>query len=180
MLALNVIPYTLLVSAFAAGIWMSPDRTRATRLTAAGLASYAAFGIAGGLAFPMKTREALALGEGTLRNTMHIPATMLMSIGIVLAMGAGAGLRGRRFRHYSCGTIATLILFGMLTSLQAGAIDANDPTPWAGIEERVNIYATMLWIAALAAALIREERTTVSKAFRRPHAPTLRNQVAAR
>jgi hypothetical protein len=132
-------------------------------LTAAGLAGYAAFGLAGGLVFPMKPREALAASEGTLRNTMHIPSTMLMSVCIVLAMAAGAGLLGRRFRTYSYGTIVALIVFGLLTSLQAGGIDANEPTPWAGIEERVNIYDTMLWIAVLAVGLTHEERTAIPK-----------------
>jgi hypothetical protein len=180
MLALNVIPYTALVSAFAAGIWMSPDRTRATRLTAAGLAGYAAFGLAGGLVFPMKPREALAAGEGTLRNTMHIPSTMLMSICILLAMGAGARLLGRKFRFYSYGTIVALLLFGALTSLQATGIDANEPTPWAGIEERVSIYATMLWLAVLTARLLWEERASIPEPPMKQLTASLSKPVAAR
>src|SRR5688500_13224909 len=101
MVATNVIPYTALVTALAAGIWLTPGRPRAARLTGGFLLGFAAFGMAGGLAFPMKPREALAAGEGTLRNTLHIPATALMSLCIVLAMGVGAGLLGRRFRVYS-------------------------------------------------------------------------------
>jgi hypothetical protein len=34
---------------------------------------------------------------------------------------------------------------------------ANQPTPWMGIEERVNTYATMLWLAVLAIALLRAQ-----------------------
>ena len=34
--------------------------------------------------------------------------------------------------------------------LQIFEMEANRPTPWMGLEERVNIYATMLWVAALA------------------------------
>ena len=128
----------------------------------------------------MKPREALAAGEGTLRHTMHIPATMLMSICILLAMGAGARLLGRQFRLYSYGTIIMLIVFGMLTSLQASGIDANEPTPWAGIEERVNIYATMLWIAVLAAGLLREEQTVDSKPSRKQQDPLPGTRLAAR
>ena len=65
---------------------------------------------------------------------------------------------GKRFRYYSYGTIATLIVFGVLASLQAGRMAANQPTPWMGIEERINIYATMLWVAVLAIGLLRAQK----------------------
>jgi hypothetical protein len=76
---------------------------------------------------------------------------------MLLAMGFGATLLGRRFRYYSYGTIITLVVFGILTSLQVGHMVANQPTPWMGIEERINIYATMLWVAVLAMALLRTQ-----------------------
>jgi hypothetical protein len=158
MVALNVIPYTLLVAAFAVGIWTSAGPKRAARITGAMLLGYAAFGMAGGLIFPMRPREALAAGEETLRNVMHIPATAVMSLFIVLAMGFGATLLGKRFRYYSYGTIATLLVFGALASLQAGQMAANEPTPWMGIEERINIYATMLWVEVLAIGLLRAQK----------------------
>jgi len=155
MVALNGIPYTLLVSAFAEGVQTSAAPKRAGRITAAMLIGYAAFGFAGGVLFPMKPREALAAGEGTLRNTMHIPATALMSLFIVLAVGFGSTLLGKRFQYYSYATIAILLVFGALTSLQAGRITTNEPTPWAGIEERMNSYGIMLWVAVLAVGLLR-------------------------
>ena len=155
MVALNVIPYDLLVAAFAGGVWTSAGPKRAAHITGAMLLGYAAFGVAGGLVFPMRPREALAAGEGTLRNSMHIPATAVMSLFIVLAMGFGATLLGKRFRYYSYGTIAILLVFGALASLQAGQMAANEPTPWMGVEERINIYATMLWVAVLAIGLLR-------------------------
>jgi hypothetical protein len=155
MVALNVIPYTLLVAAFAVGVWTSAGPKRAARITGAMLLGYAAFGLAGGLIFPMRPREALAAGEETLRNVMHIPATAMMSVCIVLAMGFGATLLGKRFRYYSYGTITTLLVCGALASLQAGQMAANEPTPWMGIEERINIYATMLWVAVLGIGLLR-------------------------
>ena len=43
--------------------------------------------------------------------------------------------------------------------LAGDRIPANEPTPWIGIEERVNIYATMLWLAVLAFSLLRAEGT---------------------
>src|SRR5215217_1771959 len=154
MVALNVIPYTLLVAAFAGGVYTAAGPRRAARITGAMLLGYAAFGMAGGLIFPMRPREELAAGEETLRNIMHIPATVVMSLFILLAMGFGSSLLGKRFRYYSYGTIATLLACGALASLQAGQMEANEPTPWMGIEERINIYATMLWVAVLAIGLL--------------------------
>src|SRR3712207_2894538 len=125
MVALNVIPYTVLVTAFGVGVWTPAGPKRAGRITGAMLLGYAAFGMAGGLIFPMRPREALAAGEGTLRNTMHIPATAVMSLSIVLAMGFGATLLGKRFRYYSYGTIVTVLVFGALTSLDRKSTRLN-------------------------------------------------------
>ena len=159
IVALNGVPYTALVAAFAGGVWTSAEPKRAGRITGAMLIGYAVTGMVTGLFFPMKPREALAAGEATLRNTMHPPGTIVMSLFTVLAMGLGAKLLGRRFRYYSYATIATLIVFGVLTSLQAGRMAANRPTPWMGIEERINIYATMLWVAVLAIGLLRGQQS---------------------
>jgi hypothetical protein len=157
MIALNEIPYTLLVAAFAGGLWTSAEPKRAGRITGAMLIGYALSGMVTGVFFPMKRREALAAGEGTLRNAMHPVGTIVMSLFIVLAMSYGARLLGRRFLYYSYGTIAILIVFGVLTSLQVGRMEANEPTPWMGVEERINIYATMLWVAALAIGHLRAQ-----------------------
>jgi hypothetical protein len=157
MIALNEIPYNLLVAAFARGVWESAGQTRAGRITAAGLAGFAVLGFVTGVIFPMPTREVAAAGEGTLRNTMHIPGTAVMSLFLVLAMGFGATLLGKRFRNYSYGTILAVLVFGVLTSLQAPQITANQPTPWGGIYERMNIYPTMVWVAVLAIALLRAQ-----------------------
>jgi hypothetical protein len=157
MIALNEIPYNLLVVAFAAGVWESAGLRRAGRITAVGLAGFALLGFVTGVIFPMPTREAAAAGKGTLRNTMHIPGTALMSLCIVLAMVFGSTLLGNRFRHYSYGTILAVFVFGILTSRQAPRIAANQPTPWGGIYERMNIYPTMLWAAVLAIGLLRAQ-----------------------
>ena len=158
MVALNGIPYTLLVTAFGVGVWTSAGSKRAGRITGAMLVGYALTGMVTGIIFPMKPREALAAGEGTLRNAMHPPGTIVMSLFIVLAMVFGSALLGKRFRYYTYATIATLVVFGVLASLQVGRMVANQPTPWMGIEERINIYATMLWMAVLAIGLLRAQK----------------------
>jgi hypothetical protein len=157
MIALNEIPYNLLVLAFSAGVRESAGPKRAGRITAAGLTGFAAFGFVTGVIFPMPTREVAAAGKGTLRNNMHLPGTAVMSLSLVLAMVFGSTLLGKRFRYYSYGTILAVLVFGVLTSLQAPQIAANQPTPWSGIYERINIYATMLWVAALAIGLLRAQ-----------------------
>lgn len=164
MVALVGIPYNLLVAAFAVGVWTSAGSKRAARLTGVLLIGYAAAGMAGALLFPMTPRGT----EGTLRNLMHIPATAVMSFFLVLSMGFGATLLGRRFRYYSYGTIATLLVFGALAGLQGGRLAANEPTPWMGIEERVNIYASMLWLAVLAIALLRVHGASASRQLGKP------------
>ena len=169
MIAINEIPYTALVAAFAAGVWKTADTNRAQQITAAMLGGYAAAGIAGGVGFPMQMRQ----NEATLRNVMHIPSTMVMSLCVVLAMGFGARTLGTRFRKYSYGTIAAVVAFGILTSTQAGKIAENKPTPWAGAEERVNIFATMLWIAALSIGLMRAHGLISSAREHTPTAPRL-------
>ena len=76
MVALNGIPYTLLVAAFAVGVWTSAAPKRAGRITGAMLLGYAAHRRGDGCDLPDEpTREVLAAGEGTLRNAMHLPVT---------------------------------------------------------------------------------------------------------
>jgi small-conductance mechanosensitive channel len=64
--------------------------------------------------FPMRRRDALAAGEETLRNVMHIPATVVMGLFFVLAVGFGYTLLGKRFQYYSYGTIAILFVGAVL------------------------------------------------------------------
>ncbi len=151
MIATNAIPYTVLVLGFAMGVWLSSHPTRVARVTGVLIAGYALVGLTGAVAFPMNTRGT----DSTLRNTMHIPATAVMSLCILSAIVVGARLFGMRFRWYSYATVVTLLLFGFLTSLHGNRVANNESTPWMGIEERVNIYATMLWFAALSIGLLR-------------------------
>jgi len=159
MIAINGIPYGLLVAAFAVGVWQSAGQKRAGRITAAMLVAYAVSGMVTGVIFPMNTREALAAGEAGLRNAMHPVRTIVMSLFFVLAMAVGSRLLGRRFQYYTYATIAILVVFGILTSLQVGQMEANEPTPRMGATERINIYASMLWVAVLAIGLLRAQKS---------------------
>ncbi len=70
-------------------------------------------------------------------------------------MSFGAFLLGRRFRSYSLVTIVIVLAFGVLTAFQVPQLESGKSTPWMGLTERINIYATMLWFAVLAIALLR-------------------------
>jgi hypothetical protein len=41
-------------------------------------------------------------------------------------------------------------------------VDANLPTPWIGVWERIHLVAWLLWIAVLAIALLRATSSTNS------------------
>jgi hypothetical protein len=125
----------------------------------------------------MATREATAAGQETLRNAMHGWYGIGMPVLFVLAAGCGSRLFGKRFRLYSIGTIVVLLVFGLLTGLQAGAVRANEATPWLGVIERTNAYAAMLWIAVLAGSLLRSHASIAS---RRTSRPAMTPQMLAR
>lgn len=154
---LSGIPYAALMIGFGVGVWTTAGGTRAGRITGILLAAEALFGVVGGMLFPMARREVIAAGEDTLRNQLHAPYGVGMPILFLLAMGFGARLFGSRFRWYSYGTMIVLLVFGALTALQSGRVEANEPTPWLGVTERTNAYAAMLWLAVLATALLRAE-----------------------
>jgi Protein of unknown function (DUF998) len=152
------VAYNLLVAAFAAGVWTSASPKRYARITGALMVGYAVLSMVTPLFFQMDMRGA----EVTSRGSLHGSMTAAMSLFILLSMGFGAFLRGKRFRFYSFATIVILIVFGGLTSLQVPRLAAGQPTPWMGLTERINIYATMLWFAALGVALLRAEKRPVT------------------
>jgi hypothetical membrane protein len=144
-------PYNLLVFAFAAGVGASAQGRRSVRVTAAALVGYGLTSTAGLFLFPMDVRGTV----GSQRDALHIAATFVMSIFIVAAMAFGAFARGVRFRRYSFATIAIVVVFGALAGFLARPMPG--PTPGLGLAERINIYATMLWMVSLAVSLWRSQ-----------------------
>jgi len=154
LMILVSIAYNLLVAAFAAGVWTSARPKRTARMTGAIMVGYAALSLVTPLFFQMDMRGA----EVTSRGSLHGPMTAVMSLFILLSIGFGAFLLGRRFKLYSFATIVIVVIFGVLTGLQAPRLVAGQSTPWMGLTERVNIYATMIWFAALAIGLLQTEK----------------------
>jgi len=150
--------YSLLVYAFAVGVWQSADRKRALRFAAVGLAGKEVLGLVVTLFFPIHLRGV----EGTPTDTMHGILTMVGVLFMLLAIGAGAAAFRIRFRLYSIGTILLLILGGIMSGLDVSRMGANLPTPWLGVWERINIFAYMVWVVVLAIILLRTEKGPVS------------------
>jgi hypothetical protein len=144
--------YTLLVAAFGWGIWVSAQGGRSLRVVGALMFASGVFGL---FWPPMHLREVLAAGGGTLTDTLHIVWTAVNGLLMMLAMGFAAAALGKRFRFYSIGSIAALLLTGAITSADASRLEANLPTPGMGVWERINIGVMMLWLLVLALALLR-------------------------
>jgi hypothetical protein len=81
---------------------------------------------------------------------LHEIATAVMVFSMLLAMGFGAFLRGTWFRLYSIGTLLTVLVFASLSFQQVAKLAVNEPAPWLGLIERINIYAWLLSVAVLA------------------------------
>ncbi len=145
--------YNFLVACFAIAIWKTCSPTRIARITGAIILGYAIMSMITPLYFQMDLRGA----EPTPRGSLHPLMTAVMSFFILLSIGSGAFLSGRRFRIYSFVTIIVVIIFGLLTGSQVPDLEAGLDTPWMGLKERVNIYLTMLWFARLSLNLVQQE-----------------------
>lgn len=106
---------------------------------------------------PMHQREALAAGEKSLTDTLHIVFTIITVLLMLLAMAFGAISLGKGFRIYSILSIFLLLLFGALTSRDAPHVESNQPTPWIGVWERINMGIFYLWVIIFALAIWKKE-----------------------
>lgn len=133
------------------GVWRSAGQKRTLRVIGGLLVGREALGIVGTLFAPMHLRGA----EGSLTDAAHAMITGVGVLLYLLIIGFGAAAFGKRFRLYSIGTLLVLVVFGTVAGLDGPRLAADLPTPWLGVWERINIYATMLWIMVLAVALLR-------------------------
>jgi len=152
------IAYTLLVTAFGFGVWRSARLSRPLRVVGGLMVAYGVISLAWPLA-PMHLR-----GEGfTLTDTMHVILAAVTVFLMLLAIGFGTAVFGKRFRLYSIATLVILFAFGALTFRESPRIAANLPTPWIGVWERINIGVFLLWVVVLAIALLRAPDTAAGR-----------------
>jgi Protein of unknown function (DUF998) len=131
------------------GRWKSSLRTAGGLILA-----YASLG----LLWPFATkhqRDVLAAAGATWSDTAHVVLGGVTVFLMFLAIGFGAAAFGKRFRLYSIATMVVLLGFGGLTFLEAPRLQANLPTPWIGLWERINISVFLLWVVMLGAVLWR-------------------------
>lgn len=148
--------YTILIIAFGFGVRISGAHNRFLRTTGSLLIVYGIIGLGWPMA-PMHQRQALAAGEKTLSDTMHLVFSAVTVLLMLTAIAFGAKSFGRSFRIYSIVTIILLLGFGIWTGIDAPNLEANLPTPWLGIVERILIATFLLWIIVLAAILLRDK-----------------------
>jgi hypothetical protein len=144
--------YTLLVAAFGWGVMTTVRRNGAMRVAGGLLMAYGIIGLGWP---PMHLREVLAAGGATLTDTLHIVFAIVTVFVMLLAIGFGGAAGGRGFRLYSIATMVVLFACGALTIPDALRIQANLPTPWVGMWERINIGVFLLWVVVLAISLWR-------------------------
>ena len=149
--------YTLLIVAFGVGVWIVAGGRRSLRITGALLVAYGALGLVWPFA-AMHQRAVLAVGGATLADTAHLTLAGTTVVLMFAAMAFGAAAVAGWFRIYSIATMVVLVAFGVLTSMDASKVADDLPTPWAGLWERINICAFLLWIVVFAVVLLRERR----------------------
>ena len=151
--------YDFLVLAFAIGVLgAAAGRNRALRIAAAALIGYGAIGTIAGLIGPFFSMHQRGVGS-VATDAPHIVLTGVLVLLLLLAIGFGAFALGKRFRVYSLVTLATVILFGALTTPYPARMDVGQPTPGLGIIERIDVYSALLWLAVLGIALVRRADT---------------------
>lgn len=151
-------PYTVLVIAFAWGVWKSAGQNRPLRLAGGLMIAYGALGIVWPFA-PMHLRETLAAGGATFSDTLHIALGVITEVLYLVALFFAATAFDKQFYYYSIATFVVLFIFGILTFLDAPGIATNQPTPLIGVWERINIGVFLLWIIVLAITLLRAKKS---------------------
>jgi hypothetical protein len=104
---------------------------------------------------PMHPRHVLAAGGDKPSDTMHLAMGGVTVLLMFLAITVGASAFGKRLRRYSVSSIVALLAFGASTFWEAPGVQANLPTPWIGLWERINISVFLLSVAVLATVLLR-------------------------
>jgi hypothetical membrane protein len=147
--------YAVLLVAFAVGVLRAGRGNGALRRTGWILLAFVAWGMLWPF-FPMHPRGTQT-GTADLGHLVLGAGSSLIIIGFIVS---GAFALGRQFRAWSLATallyfVTSIATFGYVSRVAAGA-----PTPGLGLVERVMIYSYLLWIAVLAASLLRGDRAS--------------------
>ena len=114
---------------------------------------FAALGL---LAFPFPMVADEVLGANTIHTIIWGVLTPLL---MLAGIGASAAAFGKAFRLYAILTLVALVAFSALAGIQAAQVTAGEPVRWFGVTERALIGVWLQWVAVLAIALLRVERS---------------------
>jgi hypothetical protein len=146
--------YTLLATAFGYGVLRGAAHDRSLRVAGLSLVVYGLLGLLWPFA-PMHQRDVLAAGGGNTSDTVHLVLGACAVLLMLVSMTFAAIALGRGFRTYTMVSAAFLLGFGLLTALGAPDVEANVPTPYIGVWERLNIAIFLAWNVVLAIVLLR-------------------------
>jgi hypothetical protein len=151
--------YAVLLMAFGYGVCLCGRRSRPLRIAGTLIIVDGVFCL---FWPPMHQRTVLAEGGATLTDTLHIAWTMVSGALMMLSIGFAAAAFGKPFRAFASTTIVLLVAFGAVTGTYAARVQANLPTPWLGVWERIDAGLLMLWLIVLAVALLRRGDMTAN------------------
>jgi hypothetical protein len=145
--------YQLLMVLFGVGVWFAAGERRALRIAAGLIVAYGLVGFTAPFT-PMHSRQYLATYGPGLTDRLHLVSTAVVVLLMFAAIGFAAAAFGTRFRVYSMATVVLSFAFGMWTGRMAPQVEADLPTPWGGVIERVSIWTFLVWVVVLAMALL--------------------------
>lgn len=140
---------SLLLLAFAVGVWRAAGARRLGRALAVMFGSSAVVGLLIWNAFPMHMRGA----EPSFTDTMHLilATNPFVLLSLIFAMAAFRG----GFRVYSAATVVIMVVAAVAAFSYARALELNQATPWLGATERLAQYGYEAWQVVLAVLLLR-------------------------
>lgn len=148
-IALGFLGYSLLI-AFGIGIWRAASGIRRLQLSGGALA---VIGLSALWALPFASMNLRGTEQG-VAGAKHLISGMIAIPLLIVAMGLAASTMGRLFRVYSIATVVVLLVFGAWAGARTTGMEEGLSSPWAGVIERISVYAYQLWIVVLAIALL--------------------------
>jgi hypothetical protein len=146
-----------LMIAFGIGVGRAAEGRLALRVTAVLLVAHGLVQVLW-LAFPMSSRVDITSGAAAGGHDVgHLVLTAATIAFILSEIGVSAAAFGWRFRLYAVVSVVTVVVFGVLTGMQAAQLAAGGPTPWMGLFERISIAPWLLWMAVLHLVLSAEQ-----------------------
>jgi hypothetical protein len=132
------------------GIWLSARGSRSLRVVGALMMLPAA-------SIPLW----LLFGDANL--AAHLALAVMGILSWLGTMGFGAAALGKRFRIYSHVSLAVVVAFNALALSYAPEVNAGQPTPFIGLDERIAFATYFLWQSVLAVALLRRRPNGAGK-----------------